>query len=273
LENKRLDYLDSWRGIAALSVVIFHCLISFVIFSDANYDGIYANGLMRFITESPLKLLWAGKEPVLLFFVLSGFVLSLSFYKQNTFSYSAFMIKRFIRIYIPYILVMLISVALVTVFYNMNTITGLSQTFENRWDHGISLKAIVAYLLMINFDTANVNGVVWTLFHEIRISIVFPLLMLVILKFRGMKSILINTVLVGSIYLILNTLASANILGQGNVLMEFRDSAFYTLFFLMGAYLAKYRQRVSYYINSKSNTIKILLVVVMIFLIHNRWLN
>lgn len=57
MNKERIEYLDSLRGIAAMSVVIFHCMISFEIFHAANYHSNYENGFVRFVSESPLKLL------------------------------------------------------------------------------------------------------------------------------------------------------------------------------------------------------------------------
>lgn len=82
--KQRFEELDSLRGIAAMSVLVFHCLISFPLFYNANYSQQFSNKLVEFFTSTPLKLLWSGNEPVLLFFVLSGFVLALPFLKELT---------------------------------------------------------------------------------------------------------------------------------------------------------------------------------------------
>src|ERR1700738_3699896 len=108
--NKRIDILDSLRGLAALSVVFHHCLLVFPIFLAAFYHNPNLNNnLVLILTYSPIHILWAGHEAVILFFVLSGFVLSLPFLNNNTISYHKYIVKRFCRIYIPYIIVLFIS--------------------------------------------------------------------------------------------------------------------------------------------------------------------
>lgn len=272
MNNNRIEYLDSLRGIAALSVVIFHCMISFVIFHSANYNSEYQNSFIKFITESPLKILWNGTEAVLLFFVLSGFVLSISYLNGKANRYNVFLAKRFARIYIPYFIVMLISVILSMIFLEFNNLEGMSSTFNNRWNHPITLEAILAYVFMINYDTANVNGVVWTLFHEMRISIVFPLLMLVIIKYNFIKSLMINAIIVVGSWLLLGVIGLYTSGLPSFLANDFRATAFYVVFFVLGATLCKYRLEVSSYIYKMKPSSKFLLFSLSIILISARWI-
>lgn len=79
--------LDGLRGIAAFTVILHHfCCM---------YD----------LKEKPYLLpLVAGHSAVLLFFVLSGFVLSLPFWNKGTFGrYDAYLVRRIFRIYVPYV--------------------------------------------------------------------------------------------------------------------------------------------------------------------------
>jgi peptidoglycan/LPS O-acetylase OafA/YrhL len=61
--TNRIQYLDSIRGLAALSVVIFHCI--------SNHWGYRTDAKISF-------LLFNGSDAVSLFFVLSGLVLTLN---------------------------------------------------------------------------------------------------------------------------------------------------------------------------------------------------
>lgn len=172
------------------------------IFHAANYNSDYENGFVRFVSESPLKLLWSGKESVLLFFVLSGFVLSISFLNGRVFSYPIFAVRRFARLYIPYIVIMTISVILTISLFEFKNVEGLSSAFDGRWNHSVPWQVILAYIFMIGYDTSNVNGVVWTLFHEMRISIFFPLLMLIIIKYNALKSCVISGFALVSLWIV-----------------------------------------------------------------------
>lgn len=98
----RIRQLDSIRGLAALTVVLQHCLFVFpLLFNDTS--GQQHFWLLNIFKYSPLHLFWSGSQAVFLFFLLSGFVLSLPFYRAQSVSYPAFIIKRICRLYLPYI--------------------------------------------------------------------------------------------------------------------------------------------------------------------------
>src|SRR5690349_9211043 len=90
----RYRALDAMRGLAAISVVIHHCILSL---PQPAQDRIEA--LLKF---TPLRPFSTGRPFVLLFFVLSGFVLTVAIRSDSRFSYSAFVLKRVCRIYLPY---------------------------------------------------------------------------------------------------------------------------------------------------------------------------
>jgi peptidoglycan/LPS O-acetylase OafA/YrhL len=269
--NERIEYLDSLRGIAAMSVVIFHCMISFKIFHAANYNSNYENGFVRFASESPLKLLWSGKESVLLFFVLSGFVLSISFLNGRAFSYHIFAVKRFARLYIPYIAIMTVSVILTISLFEYKNVDGLSSAFDGRWNHSVPWQVILAYIFMIGYDTSNVNGVVWTLFHEMRISIFFPLLMFIIIKFNAIKSSVISGFVLVSLWIVFHLISVKKIWLISLISVYFKETAYYAWFFVMGAILSKYRIEVSKYIQLLKPINKTILIIGSIVLINSKW--
>jgi len=271
--RERIEYLDSLRGIAAMTVVIFHCMISFVIFHSANYKSEYANGFIKIITESPLKLIWNGKEAVLLFFILSGFVLSISYLNGRARAFDIFLVRRFARIYIPYAVVMAISIILTMIFYRYSHIDGMSSTFDNRWANPVTLKSIIAYIFMINYDTANVNGVVWTLYHEMRISIIFPLIMWVVIKWDAFKSLLINGIVIVGVWIFFTLIVRGTDGVISSLAGDFRSTAFYTIFFVFGATLSKYRGEVSDYISNLKPIFKFFLFSLSIILISSRWIK
>ncbi|WP_419884826.1 acyltransferase family protein [Paenibacillus sp. B-A-8] len=270
--TNRIESLDALRGISSLIVVIFHCLLSFNIFYYANYHLEFSNTFVEILTISPLHTFWAGNEAVLLFFVLSGFVLTIPFMGDRPPIYHVYIVRRFFRIYMPYIVVMILSVVLVTLFAGVKDVDGLSSTYENRWDHAVSLKAIVAYFLMLDTDTANVNGVVWSLFHEMRISIVFPLFLVIILKYRFIKALLISLCLNLAFYLALHL--ASTMLGDNSItgiMGGFKDSVYYCTFFIFGAFLSKYRENLSS-LKTMSNIKKLGLICLALILINCRWI-
>src|SRR5947209_3137330 len=98
----RLKELDSVRGLAAATVVLSHTTIVLPIIAKPTFGrpgGEWVNALKY----SPVHVFFAGYEAVIMFFILSGFVLSLPFHHGAGPSYREFLIKRIHRIYVPYI--------------------------------------------------------------------------------------------------------------------------------------------------------------------------
>lgn len=273
-KNSRIHSLDSIRGIASMIVVIFHCLISFQVFENAYYNQQFSSEILRIFTNTPLHTFWAGPESVFLFFVLSGFVLSLPFLNSDKGgpSYRNYIIKRICRIYLPYIITMLIYMLVIIALSDYRDIESLSATFNNRWDHPITLKAIIFYIFMFDYDLANVNGVIWSLVHEMRISVIFPLLIWIIkrtdwkisLPFGLFMSIAINRVLKITSAALPNGNISMIVISLGNTF-------YYIPFFIIGAVFAKHRFDVTSSIKKLQPLWKILLFSAAIILFNFRW--
>lgn len=254
-------------------VVVFHCLLSFSAFYHANYDYEFNSWAMWLFTLSPVHTVWAGKEAVLLFFVLSGFVLMIPFANDRRPSYLPYIVKRICRIYIPYILVMAASVITAMLFWEHNTLNSLSPTFENRWNHEVSIKSIIAYIAMFNIDTANVNGVVWTLFVEMKVSLYLPMFLLIIAKTNWKKG-LVTALILNTGLLLVFSFANNNIsfLPVKAFAAFFDGTFYYNYFFILGAVLAKERHRLMSY-SKVSDYAKASLLVLSLILINSRWVS
>ena len=120
----RYEELDSLRGIAAVTVVMSHVLRVFPSIENDTYILGYGE-MINLIKHTPMRIIFAGYEAVILFFILSGFVLSLPFYLNKNQKYSNYLIKRFFRIYIPYISVVIITLLFMFFIKNENH-SGLS---------------------------------------------------------------------------------------------------------------------------------------------------
>ncbi|SDM17158.1 acyltransferase [Bacillus sp. OK048] len=169
--NKRLVELDSLRGLAALSVMIGH----FMNITPIN---------PTFLVYTPLRILWGGHEAVILFFILSGFVLSLPFYKGVSFDYTSYVIKRIFRIYVPYLVAMLAAV-IISLLIHKKDLSGLSQWIDSYWSYPLSFGNVIQHVLLIfDFETRQLNPVIWSLVQEMRISLLFPIIMYFVIKLK-----------------------------------------------------------------------------------------
>lgn len=178
--SPRIDSLDSLRGLAAMTVMFHHYLLV--------YPSIYPYGqpnipqVSTLLQFTPLHLLWAGYEAVLLFFVLSGFVLSLPYWKHNRFDYGPFILRRWARVWIPYIIAVSLA-ALVALPLARLAVPGLSVWFGWGWEHP-SIDAYLNHVLLIGNLDSNSYGtqflpVVWSLRYEMIASLAFPVLLFI----------------------------------------------------------------------------------------------
>src|SRR5207302_7256703 len=95
----------SLRGLAAMSVVFWHAAIVWPGFADRDSNSAWLEPLKR----SPLHAFWAGQEAVILFLVLSGFVLALPFCSREV-PVFGFLIRRVLRLYPAFALATLLAV-------------------------------------------------------------------------------------------------------------------------------------------------------------------
>jgi peptidoglycan/LPS O-acetylase OafA/YrhL len=226
--SKRIKELDSIRGLAALTVVFGHfCLM--------------LPSLPNSIKFSPLRFLWAGGEAVIVFYVLSGFVLSMALYHSKT-NYWGYLIKRFVRIYIPYYFWIIITFALFILF-SPYEVDGLRDWFYDRWQGSITkIDIINHFVLLNNFFTENYNPVIWSLAQEMRISIVFPLLFLLFYKLSWKKTILF-ALSFSLISVFLNMLHIGKAEGFYN---GYADTLHFTSMFMVGMLLFKHQEKLIY---------------------------
>ena len=178
--ERRWDSLDALRGIAAFLVLLFHCAQVFPGFSKVVSPLHLAGWLdpWSWLKFTPLRLLVSsGPSAVVLFFVLSGFVLSLPFMRLRRPTYSEFAIKRPCRIYPPFAAAVLLSAALY-MLVQPKPVPGTSDWFATvLWDQPLSLDYVLRNLMLSGLrPDMTLDLVMWSLVHELRISLIFPLL-------------------------------------------------------------------------------------------------
>jgi peptidoglycan/LPS O-acetylase OafA/YrhL len=227
---RRFDELDSLRGLAAMAVFFSHSASFLGVEGPVFVSGITFRGhpLMFLLIHSPFHALWAGRGSVILFFILSGFVLSLPWLRGESMSYRKFAFKRICRIWIPYIVSCAVALSLRAAFSGKRP-PGFFSGFSNSHLTASVLANIAS--LVGYFDPSAFNMATWSLVHEMRISLVFPLIMLVILG-RSWKP-----VLAGAFGLSMAA-GAARKLTQPDLPTDGWDTLHYMAFFLVGYLLA-----------------------------------
>jgi peptidoglycan/LPS O-acetylase OafA/YrhL len=172
VQERRLSSLDAVRGLAACIVVISHCYLTMI--SDDRRTQLESSFWFDL-----LRPLHNGDAAVIIFFVLSGYVLSLPFFRGTQLTYPRYVVRRFCRIYIPFA----VSVFLALLFYALSgppNAPGASEWFNALWPPerpGISV--ILGHILMLGTNpNIRLNPSLWTLVYEMRVSLLFPLLIL-----------------------------------------------------------------------------------------------
>src|SRR5665213_3249570 len=168
-QKRRLEYLDAIRGLAALSVVLNHYVYSF-------------GNPSRLATFFPLGIWWDGMAGVSMFFVLSGFVLSLRHFERSGTSgereldYPRFFVARVFRIWVPYLAALLLCVAVYHFrAWQLHTNLGAGQWLTRQWGDPLRLGVVLrdAFLMRIEFHPTLINPS-WTLSIELVISLLLP---------------------------------------------------------------------------------------------------
>lgn len=101
--NRKLDLISYLKGYAIFTIVAFHLITYYNFYNWPN--------IIRFAST-------IGAAGIHVFFVCSGFGLFFSYLKKPI-SYMQFLKKRFLKLYIPYIVIILIS-ACIPFMYNGN---------------------------------------------------------------------------------------------------------------------------------------------------------
>lgn len=165
--NKRLLFLDSSRGLAALVVLLSH--FQRTILPHLN------NSLLL---KTPFHLTIDGTSAILYFFILSGFVLTLSIKNDEKISigsYVKFITLRIFRIYPVFIFTLLITYISIHNFQTRPT-TWLSQYWKTQQDFYSLVKQAILIVRMPNDPLLRLIPQDWTLSIEIAFSMFLPFL-------------------------------------------------------------------------------------------------
>lgn len=160
----RFIHLDALRGIAALTVVLFHY---WHVFPESTIPPL----LKTLATLPGIRMMFGGAQAVMVFFVLSGYVLSLPYHRGRGPSYRQFAVRRVFRIYVPYVVAISVGAALMWILGSANIPKDVA------WHGTLTGPVFVDHAVMLGRARYNfIDPPVWSLIHEMRISLIFPFL-------------------------------------------------------------------------------------------------
>lgn len=175
----RLRSLDGLRGVAALIVVCSHVVLAgFGSVSEAFSLNVGAPGAANLLLRTPLAIVWAGPEVVVVFFVLSGFVLTRALLHDAR-DWRRFYRSRAGRLYLP-VWASLIPAALLMALVAPTYPTTGTQFWMSGVTPAVSGAGVLrdALLVLPHDRGGTLNAVLWSLRWEVLFSLALPVLML-----------------------------------------------------------------------------------------------
>lgn len=220
----RLFQLDALRGVGALTVVLYHLQIVW------SQETIPTSSALQFLLRQVAPF---GTEAIMFFFLLSGFVLSLSAIEGKPQDWFNFVVRRVFRIYVPYLAALVVAV--VGAYWLHGIVTGCIW-FHSFWSEPVDWRLVGQHVLFVGaYDTRQFDPPIWSLVQEMRVSLVFPALVWLVLRFRSRWSLAIAGGLTGISVLL-------GLPGMPAVLQGY-DSFQIAGLFVFGIFLARERNR------------------------------
>ncbi len=170
-QERHIDFIDHLRGVAILSVLLFHVLSGLTGTSYSAGDTIAMNHWDGWVRDfhPPITLLlvlpaFVGWVGVPIFFVISGFCIHLSHQRSREKGFKTFFIRRFFRLYPPYLLALVVFAA--------------SRYLRGNYSSLPNFTADVAtHLFMVhNYGFFfGINAPFWSLAIEAQLYLIYPL--------------------------------------------------------------------------------------------------
>lgn len=185
----------------------------------------------------------AGEEAVLLFFILSGFVLTIMLEKLVVLNYKNYLVRRGLRLYPVYYFALFFSISIHAIVHPYPRLE-LTDWFNTYSSGKIYFLYLVKSIVLVAGVGNVFDSVTWSLTYEMIISIIFPLFFLSIVKYKRICSDYIKVVkylaLVVAFMFILNNYLR----------IRYIDLIYYSHFFIIGIFLYKFREQLKVFVNN-----------------------
>ena len=186
----RLDWVDGLRGIASLAVTLFHGMI-FTWIGLVALQRTHAGTFDRIVAYLSIPVHY-GYFGVMLFFVLSGFVIHLPYANaRKRFDFAPYIVRRTLRIYPPYLVALLASFVIATFVRTDRNITPDGDIvvraifFLQNYPHLGGKYSELAWLQ----PAGNISF--WSLPVEFELYLAYPILLWLIRRFSVDRAILV----------------------------------------------------------------------------------
>lgn len=199
--NRHFVFLDQCRGVAIILVFLCHCTLNFtgalnVGFHDpSSFIGQAFSGkisfpiLLEFISFYPCRAGWSG---VAIFFVVSGFCIHLSYSQSSKPDLTAFYIRRFFRLYPPYLLAVLV----------FGLFFPYSRLLFERWSDWVRLIAHVVLCHNFSVSLGAISPSYWTIPVEAQLYVLFPVLLILVRRYSFRKALWIVGIIQFSLHIV-----------------------------------------------------------------------
>nr|WP_321293235.1 acyltransferase [uncultured Trichococcus sp.] len=271
-QSQRIEIFDGMRGLASVIVMIFHMAVWTVYGYSANEYKIFADPFWRVATQTPLKMLWGGNEAVLVFFIIGGFVLARPYLSGRKLDFKPFILKRWIRLMLPYVLVIAVSVILIALFgaWKQETID-LSGSFNVKWKRVPNAGEMLLYLLGYDYNLNILSGAFWSMVQEWRLSFVLPFVAVALHRYSTWKVLVCYAVLQQGIEALTDWGMRSGTAWLAHLSESLNRTNYYALFFVMGAVLAKHLPAIRAFVR-EHRSFRILSAWAIPFLIPSQWI-
>ena len=251
-EGQRIEVFDGIRGLASLIVMFFHLCVWSVNGYRANTYREFVSPFWEMMTNTPLKIFWGGNEAVLVFYIIGGFVLAKPYLTGRKLAFVPFIIRRWIRVMLPYLIILTVSYLLIYLFGNLKADIALGGSFNVKWSRLPNPLEMLLYYLGYDYHLNIVAGAFWSMVQEWRVSFVIPFVAVALHRYKTKQVVAILVAL----QLGLNAFSEWGMDSETAWLAQLADSFnrtnYYVIYFIIGAVLAKHIDAVRAFVRETS---------------------